>query len=319
MSAALLDIRLRQMRLEAEGIVSYEFVPANDDASLPPFSAGAHIDLHLPGNLIRSYSLVNAPSDTGRYLIAVRHEPSGRGGSAWLHTVPRVGDVFRVSLPINSFPVVEGAELSVFIAGGIGITPVMSMLARLSALGRPWLLHYATRGPRQTAFLDKLTRMAGPSRDVRFCFGSSRRARLDIARIVREAPVGAHLYCCGPDGMIETFLAACAGRPPSTVHVERFSAGAPRAADGGFDIVLARRGKRLTVAPGRSILDTLLDHAIDVPYACTAGVCGTCRTAVLDGEPDHRDAYLSPEEKRLNDSIMICCSRARSPVLVLDL
>ena len=316
-----IDLRLRQTRLEAEGIVSYEFVSAND-APLPAFSAGAHIDLHLANGMVRSYSLANAPSDASagatasRYLIAVQRDDAGKGGSAWMHATPRVGDVLRATPPDNGFALVEDAQRSVLIAGGIGITPVMSMLRRLEALGRPWRLHYASRSPAQTAFADEIRTLGG---EAEFCFGSSRSDRLDIAAIARDAPPDAHLYCCGPPRMIDAFIDACASRRPETVHFERFAAAGAAATEGGYDVVLRRSGQRLTVTRGKTILDTLLDHAIDVPYACTAGVCGTCRTPVLDGEPDHRDDFLSDEEKHSNASVMICCSGSRSKTLVLDL
>jgi vanillate O-demethylase ferredoxin subunit len=318
MNAPLIDVRLRQIRLEARGIASYEFVSATD-APLPQFTAGSHIDLHLAHDMVRSYSLANAPSDTDRYLIAVQREAESRGGSTWMHSTPRVGDVLRTSPPGNDFPLIEDAPQSIFIAGGIGITPVMSMLRRLDALGRRWRLHYASRSPAETAFVDELRAMCRGTGEVDFCFGSSRIDRVDIAAIVRDAPSDCHLYCCGPARMIDAFLDACACRPAHTVHFERFAAGSEAATEGGYDVILKRSGERLTVVPGKTILDTLLDHSIDVPYACTAGVCGTCRTAVLEGEPDHRDDFLSDEEKRSNQSMMICCSGARSKTLVLDL
>lgn len=314
-------LRLQQIRLEAEGIASYEFVPAGD-APLPAFTAGAHIDLHLPQDMVRSYSLVNAPSDQGRYVIAVQRDSEGRGGSAWMHSAPRVGDLFRATPPGNDFALAEDAAQSVFIAGGIGITPVLSMLHRLDALGRRWRLHYASRSPQEAAYVAALRAMDGVNGgrgEVDLCFGSSRIDRLDIAGIVRDAPPEAHLYCCGPARMIDAFIAACASRAPHTVHFERFAASSEAATEGGYEVVLNRSGERLTVAPGKTILDTLLDHAIDVPYACTAGVCGTCRTPVISGDPDHRDDFLSAQEKQSNDTIMICCSGSRSKTLVLDL
>ncbi len=317
---APLDLCLRQIRLEARGIASYEFVSA-DGRPLPPFTAGAHIDLHLPREMIRSYSLLNAPSETARYVVAVQRDAQGRGGSAWMHAQPRVGDRIRAGLPGNDFALAEEAAHSVFIAGGIGITPILSMLHRLEELGRRWQLHYAGRSPEETAFADTLRAMQGGRGrgEVEFCFGDSRAERLDIAAIVRNAPAGAHLYCCGPARMIDAFVEACAGRPAHTVHFERFAAGSAAATEGGYEVVLERSGQRLAVAPGKTILDTLLDNAIDVPYACSAGVCGTCRTRVIAGEPDHRDDYLDAQEKQSNEAIMICCSGSRSKTLVLDL
>ncbi|MDR6855835.1 PDR/VanB family oxidoreductase [Variovorax guangxiensis] len=316
--APLIEVRLRNIRLEAEGIASYEFVPVNG-TPLPAFTAGAHIDLHLPREMVRSYSLVNAPSDAGRYVVAVQRDPQGRGGSAWMHEAPRVSDRFRISAPSNDFALAEDARQSVFIAGGIGITPVMSMLRRLDALGRDWKLHYASRAPEQTAFIDELRSLQRHDDQVAFCFGATREARLSIRAIVEAAPRDAHLYCCGPGRMIEDFLDACAARPAAQVHYERFSASSEAATEGGFEVVLKKSGQRFEIAPGKTILDTLLDHQVDVQYSCSAGVCGTCRTGVIDGQPDHRDDYLTDEEKRENRSIMVCCSGARSKTLVLDL
>ncbi|MEP7101588.1 MAG: PDR/VanB family oxidoreductase [Burkholderiales bacterium] len=322
MTTATLQVRLRQIRLEAREIVSYEFVSATE-AAMPRFEAGAHIDLHLPHAMIRSYSLVNAPSEHDRYVIAVQREVDGQGGSAWMHTTPRVGDVFTIGAPLNDFALAENAALSIFIAGGIGITPVMAMLRRLNALGKPWRLHYAARAPDLAAYVEELRALESESTNdggrVEFCFSSSRACRLDLATIAAEAPADAHLYCCGPGTMIDAFQAACVDRAPAQVHCERFSASAEADTAGGFDVLLQRSGQRITVQAGKTILETLLDNAVDVAYACSAGVCGTCITRVCDGVPDHRDDYLTDDEKAQNQSIMICCSGSRSPTLVLDL
>jgi vanillate O-demethylase ferredoxin subunit len=320
-----LPLRLRQIRLEATGIASYEFVAAGD-APLPPFEAGAHIDLHLPGAMIRSYSLVNPPSERGRYVIAVRREADGQGGSTWMHTVPRVGDVLHAGAPLNDFALDEGAPLSVFIAGGIGVTPIVSMLHRLNALGRRWQLHYAARSASDAPYADELRTLERASNGAgraEFRFRSSADSppsgRLDLAAIVAAAPADAHLYCCGPGGMIDAFQAACSGRAAATVHTERFAASAAADTSGGFELRLERSGRRFAVEPGKTILDTLLDHAVDVAYACSSGVCGTCITRVIAGVPEHRDDYLTTDEKAKNESIMICCSGSRTPTLVLDL
>jgi ferredoxin-NADP reductase len=313
-----IGVRLRKICLEAENIVSYEFVAAGKQA-LPAFTAGAHIDLHLPGEKIRSYSLVNDPSETHRYLIAVQKEQNGRGGSAWMHASPRVGDLFAISAPVNDFPLEDDAAMSVFIAGGIGVTPIVSMAHRLNRLGRPWALHYGSRSRDHAAFVDDLGSLAGGSATVDFRFGPGEGGRLDVAGIIRDAPADAHLYCCGPRSMIDDFLAACAGRPETHVHYERFVAGQQQAKEGGFDVVLHRSGRSITVSAGETILDALLDNGVSVQYACSAGVCGTCRTGVLEGEPEHRDDYLTDAEKRENRSIMVCCSGSKSKTLVLDL
>ncbi|WP_077002286.1 PDR/VanB family oxidoreductase [Variovorax sp. KK3] len=309
---------LRQLRREAEGIVSYEFVSA-DGAPLPPFTAGAHIDLQLPEGLSRSYSLVNDPAERHRYVVAVDHAADSRGGSAWMHTVPRPGHRLDAGAPVNDFPLYEDAPLSVFIAGGIGITPFMAMIARLNALGRRWQLHYAVRSRERAAYVQELHSLdrTGDAVDLRCT--SEDMGRPDIAAIVREAPPGSHVYCCGPNGMLDAFTAACSSLAPQRVHLERFSASQEAATAGGYEVKLARSGKTLQVEAGRTLLDTLLDAGVDIQYSCSQGICGTCCTPVLEGTPDHRDDYLTDEEKAGNRAMMVCCSGSRTPRLVLDI
>ena len=318
MTAVAAGLRLRQIRLEAEGICSYEFV-APEGGSLPPFRAGAHIDLHLPEGRIRSYSLANAPHDTGRYLVAVQREEQGRGGSAWMHDSLRVGQVVHAAAPVNDFTLDEAAEHSVFIAGGIGITPILSMIARLDALDRSWQLHYASRSPQCTAFMAQLQALDRGRGRVAYCFGSDRAERVDVSGIVARADAATHLYCCGPARMIDAFVQAGRTRAPSTVHFERFAAAAERAVDGGYTAVLQRSGKRLAVEPGKTLLDALLDENVSVPYACSNGICGTCLTQVVAGTPDHRDEFLGEEERRSGKCMLVCCSGSLTPELVLDL
>jgi vanillate O-demethylase ferredoxin subunit len=228
--------------------------------------------------------------------------------------------VFRIAPPTNDFTLDERAPASIFIAGGIGVTPILSMLRRLDALSRPWQLHYAARSTEEAAYADEIRAMAERGAGtVEFCFRSACTSRLDIAGIVADAPADAHLYCCGPGAMIDAFQVACSGRAPSSIHCERFSATAEADITGGFDLLLQHSGRRITVAPGKTILETLLDHSVEVSYACSAGVCGTCITRVIDGVPDHRDDYLTADEKQSNRSIMICCSGSHSATLVLDL
>ena len=318
MSASSIELRLRQVRLEAQGICSYEFVAASGEP-LPAFTAGAHVDLHLPQGMVRSYSLVNAPQDAGCYRIAVQREDAGRGGSAWMHEQLRVGQVLRASAPSNDFALDESAGHSVFIAGGIGITPILSMIGRLEALGRSWQLHYASRAPERTAFVDALRALDGGRGRVVHCHGSPGSARADIAAIVAAADASTHLYCCGPARMIDAFVAAGAARPPETLHYERFAATAAPSVEGGFEVVLNKSGRRFAVEPGKSILDTLLDHDVSVAYACSSGICGTCRTGVVAGVPDHRDDFLDDAARQANTDVMICCSGSHTPTLVLDL
>ena len=312
------QLLLRQLRREAEGIVSYEFVSA-DEAPLPPFTAGAHIDLQLPGGLVRSYSLVNDPAERHRYVVAVDRAADSRGGSAWMHSVPRPGDRIAASTPVNDFPLYEDAPLSVFIAGGIGITPFMAMAARLNALNRAWRLHYAVRSRQRAAYVQALQALDRSGNAVHLHCTGEDMERPDIAAIVREAPAGSHVYCCGPNGMLEAFSTACSGLAPQRVHLERFSASQEAATAGGYEVRLARSGRTLSVEPGRTLLDTLLDAGVQVQYSCSQGICGTCCTPVLEGTPDHRDDYLTQEEKAANRAMMVCCSGSLTPRLVLDI
>jgi ferredoxin-NADP reductase len=312
------ELRVKRISYEAESINSYELVlPAGDE--LAPFTAGSHIDLHLKNGMIRSYSLVNDQSERHRYVIAVNKDPSGRGGSSFVHDTFKAGDIVTVSGPRNNFALREDAECSLLIAGGIGITPLMSMIRRVEALSRPWQLFYATRTRRAAAFLDEFDAIR-PNADLNLHFDDEHGGRpLDLAAIVGNAPTNAHLYCCGPVPMLEAFEKATAGRPSGHIHVEYFQAKQAPAVDGGFEIRLARSKRTVAVEPGKTILDAVLDAGIMANYSCSEGVCGTCETRVIDGIPDHRDLFLSPEEKAANKTIMICCSGSKSGTLVLDL
>jgi ferredoxin-NADP reductase len=319
MGHATITTQIKQIRLESEGTASFDLLPANGQA-LPPFTPGAHVDVHIPGGLVRSYSLVNCPAESSYYRIAVKREDDSRGGSAWLHDEARVGMTLEISAPSNNFELDEAASSSILIAGGIGITPLMSMVAHLVELGRPWQLHYCARSAVHMAFREELERLESRGQgQVQYYLDDTSAMRLDIGAIVQGAPEDTHLYCCGPSGMIEAFIATTQKRPQHTVHYERFSATQEAATDGGFEVRLARDGRSLTVPAGKTILDTLLDAGLDVPYACTQGICGSCMTTVLDGTPDHRDECLSDEQREANNSIIICCSGSRTKTLTLDL
>lgn len=315
-----LEVRVKRISYETENIYSYELVaPAGSD--LPPFTAGGHIDLHLPNGMIRSYSLVNDQRERHRYVIAVNKDAASRGGSSFVHDSIRVGDVITISRPRNNFALYEEAEHSVLIAGGIGITPLLSMVRRLQQLGRSWKLFYAARTRLAAAFLDEFNTLR-PDADLNLHtdFDDERSGRVfDLAAIVRDAPRHAHLYCCGPVPMLEAFEAATVERPADHVHVEYFQAREARAIEGGFQVKLARSKRTVAVEAGKTILDALIDAGIAVNYACTEGVCGTCETRVLEGVPDHRDQFLSKQEQAANKTIMICCSGAKSRTLTLDL
>jgi len=316
-----LQVRLRSVSWEAEDILGFEFVPPEPGTLLPPFEAGAHIDLHLDNGLQRSYSLVNAPGERQRYCIAVNKDRASRGGSRRVHEALRPGALLTISAPRNNFALDESAPHSVLIAGGIGITPILAMIRRLAALGRPWELHYAAHTRGRAAFVETLRTLADDSGGrVEFAFETApgRRA-LDVAAIVAAAPADAHLYCCGPLGLLDAFETACAGLPRERVHVEYFAAKDAPATAGGFSVRLQRSGRTVAVQAGQSILDAVIAIGIEPPCSCREGVCGTCETRVIEGVPDHRDLVLSAAEHAANDRMMICCSGAKTATLVLDL
>jgi tetrachlorobenzoquinone reductase len=320
MAESILDVRVKRIGYEAENITSYELV-APTGGELAPFTAGGHIDLHLSNGMIRSYSLVNDQCERHRYVIAVNRDAAGRGGSSFVHDSIRAGDIITVSHPRNNFALHEEAEHSVLIAGGIGITPLLSMVRRLETLERSWELFYAARTRVAAAFLDELNALRrNVHSNLHVDFDDQRSGRVfDLAAIVKKAPAHAHLYCCGPLPMLAAFEVATADRPAGHVHVEYFQARQAPAIEGGFEVKLARSNRRILVDAGKTILDALLDAGIAVNYACTEGVCGTCETRVLEGIPDHRDQFLSKEEQAANKTVMICCSGVKSGTLVLDL
>jgi tetrachlorobenzoquinone reductase len=320
MSDSVMQVRVKRISFEADNINSYELVNP-DGGDLAPFTAGSHIDLHLPNGMIRSYSLVNDQRERNRYVIAVNNDAASRGGSKLIHETLRVGDIITVSLPRNNFALREDAGHSVLIAGGIGITPLLSMIRRLEALGRSWELFYAARTRLTAAFLDELRTLrpdVHPNLHLNFDEGPEARM-MDLSSIVKAALPDAHLYCCGPAPMLEAFETATVDRPAGHVHVEYFKAREKPAAEGGFEVKLARSNRTIAVQAGQTILDALLEAGISANYACTEGVCGTCETRVIEGMPDHRDLFLSKEEQGANKTIMICCSGSKSPTLILDI
>lgn len=317
--ATQIPLRIAHCRDVALGVKAFELVHA-EGLALAPVEAGAHIELHLADRLQRSYSLLNVPGETQRYQIAVHLSPDSKGGSRYLHDSVREGDVILASAPRNHFPLDESARHSCLIAGGIGITPLLSMMQRLNALGRSWELHYCARTPAHAAYLPEVRALAAAGgRACHLHFDQVRDGRpLDIVALVASLPPDSQLYCCGPGRMLESFEAATA-HCPERRHVEYFGAKAEAAVAGGFTVELARSGLTLAVPAGKSILDMVLAAGIAVPTSCREGICGSCETRILEGEADHRDALLSAEEQAQHKSMMICCSGSRSSRLVLDL
>lgn len=312
-----LDLRLAAIRYAAPRIHLFEFRAA-DSATLPEFEPGAHVDVHLPNGLVRAYSLAMPYGSGDRYVLGVKLDAASRGGSRCMHEALRVGQTVRVGRPRNQFPLAPNDGASVFIAGGIGITPIHCMVRHLSEMGRPWTLHYAVRQREEAALFDELARLDGGS--VHLHVDESCGQVLDVASIVADAGPGAHLYCCGPAPMLQAFTAATAGLPPSHVHVEHFSADGPDPMSlGGFDVELARTGRRLRIPQGMSIVQVMRHEGLDPPVSCEKGHCGACETRVLSGALEHRDIILTEEEKRSGKTMMICVSGCTSETLVLDL
>lgn len=314
-------VKVSSKTKEAEDICSYELTSVKDEP-LPAFTAGAHIDVHMADGLVRQYSLCNDPRETHRYQIAVLRDPASRGGSHAMHDKVSVGDVLRISAPRNHFGLSD-APKALLLAGGIGITPILCMAEELHAAGRPFEMHYSARTPERTAFLSRIGNAPFAGR-IQFHFDSGEAGqKLDLPAVLAGQPADTRLYVCGPGGFINYVLdsAKKAGWANERVHREFFTAAAPDVAqvDAPFEVKVASTGTVYLVPTDRSILDVLLENGVEVEASCEAGVCGTCLTHVLEGVPDHRDVFMSDTEQAANDQVTICCSRAKSALLVLDL
>jgi vanillate O-demethylase ferredoxin subunit len=321
MSGPHLDVRVARRTVEATDICSYELV-AVDGKPLPSFSAGSHIDVYLPNGLIRQYSLCNDPAAAHHYLIGVLRDPVSRGGSQAMHDQVREGDTLRISVPRNHFPLAHEASHHLLLAGGIGVTPILCMAERLAMIGASFELHYCTRSPDRTAFRDRIAASSFNDR-VHFHHDDGPPAQLlNIPEIVAWPKAGLHLYVCGPKGFMDAVLGAARakGWNSETLHFEFFTADvSPKGDEAEFQVRLASSGQIVDVPADKSVVQALADAGVEVLVSCEQGVCGTCLTRVLEGEPEHRDSYLTPEEQAANDQFTPCCSRSRSGMLVLDL
>jgi len=315
----LLVVRVARKTAETDAISAFELVHPRG-ADLPAFTAGAHLDVHLPNGLVRQYSLCNDERERHRYVIAVLRDPRSRGGSAAMHDAVHVGHELRVSAPRNHFPLAQAGQAPLLLAGGVGITPLLSMARRLAREGLPYALHYFARTRAAIAFLRELSAPPFAGR-VSFHLDDQPGVSLPLADVLDSAAVHRPVYVCGPGGFIDAALdlARARGWQEDRLHCERFAAGPSAAPAGSFEVRIASSGQTLFVPAGKSALQVLREHGLDVPFSCEQGVCGTCLTPVLDGKPDHRDAYLTPAERALNDCFAPCCSRSLTPVLVLGL
>lgn len=322
-----LVLKVTAVRDLTSNIKMYELVAANG-GDLPAFEAGAHIDFKLPNGLVRSYSLANDPKERHRYVTAILKDVKGQGGSVWMHDNVKVGDSLIATPPLQNFPLVEDADDTQLLAGGIGITPILAMGYRLKALGRKVHLHYCTRSPQDTAFMDEVKRVFGP--DVTFYHDGgdpSKGIKLDV--VFKSHTPGTHLYVCGPGGLLNAVRNAVSHWPDGSVHFELFTSARTEAQAAAlaakenfaFEVELRRSGVTLTIPADRSILDVMIEEGFGVPYACEEGWCGACVIPMLDGKADHRDEVLSDAEKAANTKIQVCISRAAAPgeKLVLDM
>lgn len=330
-------VRVRSIIYQGEHINAYEVVNP-EHRELPPFTAGSHIDLYFRDGRVRQYSLCNDPRERHRYVFAVQREPLGRGGSKAIFERVHVGRILTISGPRNNFPLAADANQHLFIAGGIGITPIMSMIHRLAADGAQFILHYCARTSGRTAFMEELRPLQQQGKVFFHHDGGDPSCGLNFAALLRVYEPGTHLYFCGPSGVMAAIKKVAAHWPAEMVHYEYFTpptAGAqagsvtgqgvrplsPQEMEGvisvGFQVKIVSTGAIFDVPNDKSIAQVLREHGIQVPTSCESGLCGTCRTRYLEGIPDHRDYILDDEEKTRD--MLICCSRSKTPLLVLDL
>lgn len=331
-----LQVRVVKKQAEAEGITSFELA-RTDGAPLPPFSAGSHIDVHLPAApnaagatgagagaasaIVRQYSLCNASHEQHRYRIAVLRDAASRGGSVAMHDRVHEGDVITISTPRNHFAL-HPAQHTLLLAGGIGVTPLLCMADRLAHTGADFALHYCTRSVERTAFAAEMAAPAmAPHVHLHFDAGPPEQ-QIDLPAVLAAPSADKRLYVCGPAGFIDHVVgtAQALGWAKEQIHLEYFGAPAQdTAGDQGFEVRIASSGKTYPIAADVSVVEALRGHGIDILTSCEQGVCGTCITRVLEGDIEHRDMYLTDEEKASNEQFMPCCSRARGKLLVLDL
>ena len=309
------DLLITTREMRAEGVITLTLAdPAG--AQLPAWTPGAHIDLLLD-DTVRQYSLCGTPGDQHRWRIAVLLDPDGRGGSRRVHEMLQVGDQVAVRGPRNHFPLVSSPRY-LFVAGGIGITPLLPMMAEASAAGADWTLLYGGRSRASMAFLDELSSYGGRVTLV----PQDELGLLDLDSALGQPRDDTLVYCCGPEALLAAVEQRCASWPAGALHLERFAAKpaeADAAADKPFELVLARSALTLTVPAGRSVLDVVQDAGISALGSCREGICGTCEQIVLDGDVDHRDSILTADERARNETMMICVSRCRSDRLTLDI
>ncbi|MFA2917518.1 PDR/VanB family oxidoreductase [Acinetobacter pittii] len=314
----LYDVVVKNRHVEGGNIAVMEFESATS-TTLPKVEAGAHIDVHLPNGMVRQYSLCQNPNDEGKFRLGILRDPESRGGSVSAFDEIKDGMQIQVSEPKNLFPLLK-AKHSVLIGGGIGITPLITMAYQLAHEGASFELHYCGASPEKCAFVDEI-KNGELAQYTTFHFkseGASHRAFFESA--IKDIDLESHIYTCGPVGFMDWVinLATTHDFPEQQIHKEYFQVETDISGD-SFEVVAERSGKIIMVEAGETILQALAKEGIDIEMSCEQGVCGTCMCDVIEGEPDHRDVYFTDEEKASNEQILVCCSRSKTPRLVLDI
>lgn len=319
------NVMVDTLSAQGKGNLGVRLVPV-DGQPLPAFDAGAHVDVHLPNGVVRQYSIASAPSVRDHYLLCIHKETTSRGGSSYMHERLRVGDTLTISAPRNLFPLRE-ADYYFLVAGGIGITPLLSMAESLDAQGMPFELHYYVRERINVAFARRLAHGFLHGKVLLHASDEGQPLRGSTPLWLKERMAGSHLYMCGPEGFMD-HVAHCAmqlGWESGQLHREAFTPVTPKASvqgtqDAVFEVQLASSGQLYAIPPDKSIAAVLMAQGVDVPLSCEMGICGACLTNVLDGQPDHRDSVQSDADKSAaQQQIALCCSRSCSPRLVIAL
>lgn len=319
MNEELLNVVVRKREIQGADVVVLDLGRA-DGKSLPAFAAGAHVDIHIAPGLVRQYSLCSDPSDASVYRLGVLKDPASRGGSVGVHETLHEGRELQISAPRNLFPLAQDAKRSILLGGGIGITPMIAMAYALHQQGADFELHYCGRSRSRSAFLEALGNAPFAARVFTHFDDEDPTQRLDLPAVLGRGTQGTHMYTCGPSGFMDWVIEGARRQAYAEdhIHKEYFQVEVD-ASGASFEVVAARSNKTVQVAEGQSILDALAKVGIKIQISCEQGVCGTCLCNVIEGEPDHRDVYLTDEEKAANDQILVCCSRAKSKKLVLDI
>lgn len=318
MSSEIIDVVVKTREDQATDVAVFELGRV-DGEPLPAFEAGAHIDVHVTPEIVRQYSLSNAPGAGNTYRLGILKDPQSRGGSEAIHAIFKEGTELQISAPRNHFPLDDTAERSILVGGGIGITPMITMAYALKAAGKPFELHYCCRTRSSAGFIDELCSEFSDYLQLHFDdLGDEQRFNPETT--FQPCDAGTHIYVCGPTGFMDWVINSAKeqGYPSDHVHFEYFNAEVDTSG-AAFEVVAAQSGQSVMVEEGQSITEALATIGIKVDVSCEQGVCGTCICDVLEGTPDHKDHFLTEEEREDNDQIVVCCSRAKSDKLVLDI